>query len=101
LHVDDLADAAVFLMNHYNEEEHVNVGTGEEISIADLARLISEVVGYKGGVHFDPGKPDGTPRKLLDVTRLRNLGWSARTPLRAGIASTYQWFLAHHDTIRS
>jgi GDP-L-fucose synthase len=101
LHVDDLADAAVFLMDHYEEEEHINVGTGEEISIANLARLISEVVGYKGGVHFDATKPDGTPRKLLDVTRLKNLGWSAKTSLRDGVASTYQWFLAHHDTIRS
>src|SRR5690606_6323249 len=84
LDVDDLADACVFVMQHYSGEEPLNVGTGEDISIADFARLIAETVGYRGEIVFDPSRPDGTPRKLLDVSRLAALGWRARTPLRDG-----------------
>ena len=92
LHVDDLADAAVYLMQAYNGEEPINIGVGEDISIAELARLIADITGYHGQIEYDTSKPDGTPRKLLDVTRLHNLGWTARTPLTTGIRSTYQWY---------
>jgi GDP-L-fucose synthase len=92
LHVDDLADAALFLMRHYDEEQIINVGVGEDIAISDLARLVAGIVGYQGGIEFDPSKPDGTPRKLLDVTRLAGLGWRAKIPLEEGIASTYRAF---------
>jgi GDP-L-fucose synthase len=101
LHVDDMAAAAVFLMQNYSGEEIVNVGVGEDISIRELAEMVSEVVGYEGRIVSDPSKPDGTPRKLLDVTRLNGLGWKARVPLRDGIARTYQWFLGHQATLRS
>ncbi len=95
LHVDDLADAALFLMLHYDDEEIINVGVGEDISIKDLAELIREVVGFTGAIVFDPSKPDGTPRKLLDVTRLHRLGWRARIPLREGLEQTYRWYVQH------
>jgi GDP-L-fucose synthase len=95
LHVDDLADALVFLMERYSAESHVNIGSGEDVSIAELARLIAEVVGFKGGVRYDESKPDGAPRKLLDVTKLRALGWRARIPLRPGLEDAYRWFLAN------
>jgi GDP-L-fucose synthase len=98
LHVDDLADAAVFLLKSYSGEDHVNVGTGTDVTIAELARLIAEVVGYEGAFAFDTSKPDGTPRKLLDVGRLTGLGWQARTDLRDGLAGTYAWFLEHAGT---
>jgi GDP-L-fucose synthase len=92
LHVDDLADASVFLMRNYSSAEIINVGSGDEISIGDLARLVSEVVGYTGETVYDRSKPDGTPRKLLDSGRLRALGWEPGVSLRPGIARTYQWF---------
>jgi GDP-L-fucose synthase len=92
LHVDDLVDAALFLMRHYDEEQIINVGVGEDIAIADLARLVARIVGYQGEIAFDPSKPDGMPRKLLDVTRLAGLGWRAKIPLEEGIASTYRAF---------
>jgi GDP-L-fucose synthase len=95
LHVDDLADAAVMLMQTYDSAEIVNVGTGEDISIRDLAQLIAEVTGFRGSLRFDTSKPDGTPRKLLDVTRLQSLGWRPRIGLRQGIASTYDWYRAN------
>ncbi len=95
LHVDDLAGACVFLMQHYNDSQFVNVGVGEDISIKELALLIQDIVGYQGELRFDTSKPDGTPRKLLDVSRLHALGWKARIPLREGIRQTYQWFLEH------
>ena len=95
LHVDDMADACVFLMKTYSSGDIVNVGMGEDISIADLAGLIGEIVGYKGKLVFDMSKPDGTPRKLLDVSRLTAAGWTARTSLRDGIAATYRWYLDH------
>ena len=94
LHVDDLADAVVFLLDGYSSAEPINVGVGSDISIFDLARLVAEIVGYGGRIVTDPSKPDGTPRKLLDVSRLAALGWSARIPLRRGIEEVYQWFAA-------
>lgn len=95
LAVDDLADACVFAMKHYSDADFLNVGTGEDISIADFARLIAEIVGYRGEILFDPERPDGTPRKLLDVSRLTSLGWRARIPLREGLTAAYADFLAH------
>ncbi|QQS55465.1 MAG: GDP-L-fucose synthase [Candidatus Competibacteraceae bacterium] len=97
LHVDDLADAALFLMSTYDGEAIVNVGVGEDVTIRELAELIREVVGYSGKIVFDPGKPDGTPRKLLDVGRLNGLGWRARIPLGEGITATYAWYLEQQD----
>jgi GDP-L-fucose synthase len=92
LHVDDLADACVFLMENYDSPEHINVGTGEDLSIRELAELVREVVFPEARITFDPGKPDGTPRKLLDVSRLHALGWRHRIDLRQGIEATYEWF---------
>ncbi len=100
MHVDDCADALVFLMKHYAQDGHVNVGSGEEISIADLAKLIADAVGYSGDVIFDPSKPDGTPRKLMDTAKLNALGWTAQIPLRQGVADTYRWYQAHRDRLR-
>ena len=97
LHVDDLADASVFLMEHYDGDQLVNVGWGEDVTIRKLAELVGEIVGYHGRLEFDRTKPDGSPRKLLDVSKLRELGWRARIPLKAGIESTYGWFLDHLD----
>jgi GDP-L-fucose synthase len=93
LHVDDLADACVFLMRQYDEAEHINVGTGEDLTILELAHLIRGVVYPEAEIVFDASKPDGTPRKLLDVSRLHRLGWTHRIPLPEGVASTYAWFL--------
>lgn len=92
LHVDDLADAALFLMRTYDEPEIVNVGVGDDVSIKELGELVKDIVGFDGSIVWDASKPDGTPRKLLDVTRLNALGWSAKTPLREGIADTYDWY---------
>lgn len=92
LHVDDLADAVVFLMNHYDKDEIINIGVGEDISILELAELIKKVVGFKGNIVFDQSKPDGTPRKLLDVSKLNGLGWKARIGLEEGIRMTYECF---------
>lgn len=93
LHADDLADACYFLMQQYNEPGLINIGVGEDISIKDLALLIKEIVGYSGSLVFDTTKPDGTPRKLLDVTKLTNLGWQAKTPLEKGIKKVYAEYL--------
>lgn len=93
LHVDDLAGACVFLMENYSGDDPVNVGTGEDVSIAELAGLVRDAVGYRGGISYDASRPDGTPRKLLDVGRLRELGWRAGTPLDGGIRDTYAWYL--------
>ena len=92
LYVDDLAEALMFLMNHYNEPEHINVGCGEDVTILELAGLVAQAVGYTGDVVLDPGKPDGTPQKLLDVGKIDKLGWQARTGLAAGLAATYEWY---------
>jgi len=92
LHVDDLADACVFLMKTYSDEMHVNVGSGSDLSIRALAELISEVVGFTGKFIYDATKPDGTPRKLMDSSRLTNLGWTPSISLKDGIAATYDWY---------
>jgi len=92
LHVDDLADAVIYLMNNYDENEPLNIGTGKDITIKELAGLIKEIVGYEGEIKFDTTKPDGTPRKLLDVSRLHNAGWEHKITLREGIENTYEWF---------
>jgi GDP-L-fucose synthase len=96
LHVDDLADACLFLLDGYEDPAIINVGVGEDISIQGLAELIQDVVGYSGDIVFDTSKPDGAPRKLLDVSRLTELGWTARIGLREGIEQTYAWFKDHH-----
>jgi GDP-L-fucose synthase len=96
LHVDDLADACVFLMERYDEPLHINVGTGEDLSIRELAELVREVVYPEAVLTFDPSKPDGMPRKLLDVSRLHALGWRHRISLRDGIGSAYSWFVQHY-----
>jgi GDP-L-fucose synthase len=100
LHVDDLADACVFLMQRYGEPGHINVGTGEDVSIRELAEMVRRIVHPAAKIMWDGTKPDGTPRKLLDVTRLHNLGWRHRISLGEGIESTYQWFLTHRAELR-
>jgi GDP-L-fucose synthase len=97
LYVDDLAQACVHLMKNYSDEQHVNVGTGEDISIKDLAYLVKEIVGYNGEIVNDLTKPDGTPRKLLDVTKLTNTGWKAKTSLEEGIKLVYNWYLNSNE----
>ncbi len=97
LHVDDMADACVFLMEHGIGDGVFNVGTGSDVTLRELAELIRDVVGFRGELQFDPRKPDGTPRKLLDVSRLRALGWQARTPLREGIERTYRWYREQNE----
>jgi GDP-L-fucose synthase len=101
LHVDDLADACLFLMDRYDSDEPINIGWGEDISIRALSLMIREIVGYTGEIEFDASKPDGTPRKLLDTSRMRALGWEPRIPLRAGLESAYLWFLEAGSSIRS
>ena len=95
LHVDDLADGVVHLMKVYSDEMHVNVGTGEDVTIRELAELICQVVAFEGELTFDAGKPDGAPRKLLDVSKLKSLGWEAKTSLADGLADAYGWYLAN------
>jgi GDP-L-fucose synthase len=101
MYVDDLAEAVTFLMENIEAPDlyekqisFLNVGTGEDITIRDAAVLISEIIGYKGKIVFDPSHPDGTPRKLLDVSRINQLGWKFKTPLREGVEKTYKWFLS-------
>jgi GDP-L-fucose synthase len=94
LHADDLASAAVFLMLNYESPEILNVGTGEDLTVHELAEIIARVTGFRGQLVFDESKPDGTPRKVLDVSRIHALGWKAQIPLEAGIAATYQWYLS-------
>jgi GDP-L-fucose synthase len=100
MHVDDLADACVYLMDRYESGEVLNIGWGEDISIRELAGVVQEIVGFSGSLRLDPSKPDGTPRKLLDVSRLRSQGWTPKIPLRAGIAATYRWFIEHQGERR-
>jgi GDP-L-fucose synthase len=96
LHVDDLADACVFLMTRYSDLDPVNIGSGEEVSIRDLAALVNETVGFHGHLEFDRSKPDGTPRKILDSARLEAMGWRPSIPLRQGIAAAYDWYQRNH-----
>jgi GDP-L-fucose synthase len=100
LHVDDLADAVLYLLQSYDGEAIVNVGWGEDLTIRELAEMTMSVIGYSGDLAFDPNKPDGTPRKLLDVSRLKSLGWHPRIPLKAGLQATYTWFKAHSSDVR-
>jgi len=96
LHVDDLASACLFLMQNYEDSEIINIGTGDDISIKDLAEMVKEVIGYQGRLVFDASKPDGTPRKLLDVSKINSIGWKATIDLQTGIEQTYKWFLQTH-----
>lgn len=98
MHVDDCADALVHIMKHYSGHEHVNVGTGQDIPIKSLADTIAEVVGFHGEICFDTSKPDGTPRKLMDGTKLKTMGWSAKIPLKAGLLDAYNWFLKQDNS---
>jgi GDP-L-fucose synthase len=100
LHVDDLADASVYLMQQYSDEAPINIGWGSDITIAELARLIADGVGFEGELRFDPTRPDGAPRKLLDVARMNALGWQPRIPLTEGVATTCEWYRAHRSELR-
>jgi GDP-L-fucose synthase len=97
LHVDDLAEACVLLMREYDDPQILNIGVGEDLTIRELADMVKDIVGFDGGIRFDPGKPDGTPRKLLDVSRIHALGWCAKMPLRQGLAETYAWYQRQLD----
>lgn len=99
MHVDDLADACLFLMQQYNKPDLVNIGVGADVTIRELAELIADVVGFEGDLQFDTTKPDGTPRKLLDVSRINALGWKARIPLREGIQRLYSWYAQQFATV--
>lgn len=101
LYVDDMADASVFLLENYSDAGIVNVGTGEDVSIKELAQLVKDVVGFNGQIVFDTSKPDGTPRKLLDVSKLQNQGWKAKTGLAIGIQHTYDWYLNNQQLLRT
>ena len=100
LHADDLAEACVLLLERYSQAGHINVGSGEELSIRQLADQIAQVVGFTGRIEFDPSMPDGTPRKLMDVSRIRALGWKPRLALPEGVRSAYAWYLAHSAEVR-
>jgi GDP-L-fucose synthase len=95
LYVDDFADACVFVLKNYSDAQFVNIGFGEDITVAELARLVAEIVGFRGEIVYDTSKPDGTPQKLLDVSRLSTIGWKAKVPLREGLAKAYDDFLTH------
>ena len=97
LYIDDLAEACIFLMQHYDENEIINLGTGSDVTITELANLIGTIVGFKGTIEYDASKPDGTPRKLLDVSRINKLGWKARTTLEEGLRKTISWYEAHRE----
>ena len=93
LYVDDLAEACYICMQNYDESEHINVGTGEDVTIKELAETISDIIGFSGGFNWDTSKPNGTPRKVLNVDKIKSLGWGPVTNLRDGILKTYQWYL--------
>ena len=99
LYVDDLANGLLFLMNNYSEKGHVNIGTGTDVTIKDLAEIIMNAIGFDGSLEFDTSKPDGTPRKVLDVGKINKMGWVAKTALEEGIHFTYRWFLDNKDRI--
>lgn len=101
LHVDDLADAAVFLMHNYSDSDTINVGLGYDVTIRELVELVCDVVGYEGVLNFDISKPDGTPRKMLDIGRLQALGWSPKIELHNGLTDTYRWFLGNQGSLRA
>jgi len=101
MHVQDMADAVIFLLTRYNEKQHINVGIGTDVSIGELAEIVKSTVGYEGQLRYDASKPDGTPRKLMDSTRLLELGWKPTIELEAGLKSTYQWFLNNQEVLRT
>ncbi len=96
LHVDDMADATIFLMENYSDPEIINVGTGEDVTIKELGELVKDITGFKGEIKYDTSKPDGTPRKLLNVDKINSLGWKAETSLKQGVSDTYKWFLENY-----
>lgn len=98
LYVDDLAEACLFLMENYSDHTHINVGTGEDLSILELAKLVKEITGYEGNIVNDLSKPDGTPRKVMDVSKINSLGWKAKTDLETGIRKVHDWFLNDYNT---
>jgi GDP-L-fucose synthase len=100
LHTDDLADACLFLLENYDQPDLVNIGYGEDVTIRELAETVSDVLGFNGSLEFDASKPDGTPRKLLDISKIKSLGWSPKIPLREGIADAYDWFVKNQSTAR-
>ncbi|MHA1908641.1 MAG: GDP-L-fucose synthase family protein [Candidatus Thorarchaeota archaeon] len=99
LYVDDLADGLLFLMKHYSDDQHINIGTGVDVTILELANIIQEVVGYHGDLVFDKSKPDGMLRKLLDIRKIRELGWESKTKLRDGLSITYDWFVKNYNDL--
>ena len=100
MHTDDLADACVFLLDRYDQPELVNVGCGEDVTIRELAETVCDVLGFDGSLEFDTSKPDGTPRKLLDISKIKSLGWSPKIPLREGIADAYRWFMENQTSAK-
>src|SRR5699024_391602 len=101
MHADDMADACLHLLDHYDGPEQVNVGTGRDATIAEIAALVAELVGFEGETRWDTDRPDGTPQKVLDVSRLAELGWTSRIGLRDGLAATIDWFRAQQGDIRT
>jgi len=99
LHVDDLAEACYTCMKNYDEEGHINVGTGEDVTIKELAETIGDVVGFTGGFEWDTNKPNGTPRKVMNVDRIKSLGWEPKLSLKEGIKQTYEWYLKNYDRV--
>ena len=100
LHTDDLADACLFLLENYNQPDLINIGCGEDVTIRELAETVCDVLGFDGSLEFDATKPDGTPRKLLDISKIKSLGWAPKIPLREGIADAYDWFIRNQSTVR-
>jgi GDP-L-fucose synthase len=100
LHTDDLADACLFLLENYDQPDLINIGCGEDVTIRELAETVCDVLGFNGSLEFDASKPDGTPRKLLDISKIKSLGWSPKIPLRDGIADAYRWFVENQSTAR-
>ena len=100
LHIDDLADACLFLLENYDQPDLINIGCGEDATIRELAETVCDVLGFDGSLEFDAGKPDGTARKLLDISKIKSLGWSPKIPLREGIADAYDWFIKNQSTAR-
>ena len=98
LNVDDLADACLYLMDHYDGDDFFNVGYGQEVTIRELAELVKKVTGYEGEIVLDPTKPDGTPRKLTDISRIKATGWEPKIDLETGLRQTYEWFCGHYAT---
>jgi len=100
MHVDDLADGLIFLMQNYSDDKHINIGTGKEISIKDLAELVKEISGWKGQINFDSSYPDGMPRKVMDINKINNLGWKAKKELKQGLKEAYNWYASNYNNVR-